>query len=71
VPKPEELEPMNSIAVRLGAAFGSFVRVDLYRTSRGTYFGESSSVSGGRKDYTAFADEYLGRLWEEHIPEKI
>lgn len=70
-PRPEQLEEMKSIAARLGAAFGTFVRVDLYLTSRGVFFGEYSSVPGGYKDYTPFADDYLGRLWEKFIPGEI
>jgi hypothetical protein len=69
--KPEQLDEMNSIATRLGAAFGTFVRVDLYLTSSGIFFGEYSSVPGGYKDYTPFADDYLGRLWEKHIPGEV
>lgn len=69
--KPEQLDEMKAIAIRLGAAFGTFVRVDLYLTSHGIFFGEYSSVPGGYKDYTPFADDYLGRLWEKHTPEEI
>lgn len=70
-PKPREFEEMKSIAIRLGAAFGTFVRVDLYLTARGVFFGEYSSVPGGYKDFTPFANEFLGQLWEKFIPEKI
>ena len=62
---------MILIAKRLGGAFGNFVRVDFYLTSKGIYFGEFSSVPAGYRDFTPFADEYLGRLWEEHIPDKV
>lgn len=70
-PKPREFQEMKSIAIRLGAAFGTFVRVDLYLTSRGVFFGEYSSVPGGYKDYTPFANEFLGQLWEKFIPDRI
>jgi hypothetical protein len=70
-PKPKLLEEMTSIATKLGAAFGTFVRVDLYLTSRGIYFGEFSSVPGIVGGFTPFADDHLGRLWEKHIPGEI
>ena len=71
LPKPNSFDQMILIAKRLGGAFGNFVRVDFYLTSKGIYFGEFSSVPAGYRDFTPFADEYLGRLWEEHIPDKV
>jgi hypothetical protein len=70
-PQPVQLEEMKSIAERLGAAFGTFVRVDLYLTSKGVFFGEFSSMPSGYKDYTPFANKSLGELWGKFIPEKI
>jgi len=70
-PKPQSLDLMIQIAKKLGGAFETFSRVDLYLTSKGVYFGEFSSVPGSYRDFTPFADEHLGRLWSEHIAEKI
>jgi hypothetical protein len=71
LPKPQDFDRMIEISTRLGGAFGTFVRVDLYLTSKGIYFGEFSSIPAGYRDFTPFADEYLGRSWEEHIPDKV
>ena len=42
--RPEGLDEMLAIARRLGAACGTFMRVDLYDTASGRYFGEFSSA---------------------------
>ena len=73
IPRPPNLEQMTEIAKMLGGAFGTFVRVDLYSTSKGVYFGEFSSAPGGdnKQSFTPFANDYLGRLWQDHIPDRI
>lgn len=70
-PRPHDLGEMTRIARMLGAAVGTFMRVDLYSTSRGIVFGEFSSVPGIRGGFTPFADDYLGRLWQEHVPDRV
>jgi hypothetical protein len=70
IARPHNIGEMIRIARTLGAAFGTFARVDLYSTSSGVYFGEFSSVPGIGK-FTPFANEYLGRLWQEHIPDRV
>lgn len=66
-PPPGCLEEMRSIARRLSAASGTFVRVDLYATDRGAVFGEFASCPFSR-GYAAFAEEYFGGLWQTHCP---
>jgi hypothetical protein len=70
-PRPARLEEMLDIAGRLGAACGTFMRVDLYETANGCFFGEFSSTPGWARHYTPWADDSLGRLWQEICPECI
>ena len=67
-PAPTSLIEMCEAAQCLGAAVGTFVRVDLYSTSNGVVFGEFSSTPRSN-NLTQFAHEFLGRIWEEKIPE--
>lgn len=70
-PEPPSLREMTRIATMLGRELGTFMRVDLYDTPSGVHFGEFSSVPGGPKGFTRFADDYLGRLWQEHVPDRV
>jgi hypothetical protein len=67
-PRPLGLEEVLRIASKLGGAFETFVRVDLYLNEKGCFFGEFCSNPGGGKDYAVEADAYLGKLWEKHVP---
>ncbi|MEB2345812.1 MAG: ATP-grasp fold amidoligase family protein [Deltaproteobacteria bacterium] len=55
----------------LGAAVGSYVRVDLYATSYGSVFGEFSSTPHGGDGFTPFANAYFESLWRRHCPDRI
>lgn len=66
--RPAALDQMVEVAGRLAATYGTFVRVDLYLTSRGLVFGEFSSTPFGGKGISPWADELLGRMWEAHCP---
>jgi len=68
---PEFLSQMVSFAERLGAAAGSFLRIDFFASDRGCLFNEFSSVPGGGHGYTAAADEFLGAAWQRHVAEAI
>jgi hypothetical protein len=70
-PRPARLEEMLDIARCLGAACGTFMRVDLYETATGCFFGEFSSTPNWARYFTPWADDYLGRLWQEICPESI
>lgn len=70
-PRPASLDEMLDIARTLGSAYATFVRVDLYATAQGCYFGEFSSIPFDGKGYTPAADSFLGRLWEETFPDRI
>lgn len=68
VAAPIHFEAMREAAVRIGKAYETFVRVDLYSTNKGAVFGELSSTPSGGKYYTEFANQLLGDLWQETIP---
>jgi hypothetical protein len=53
---------------RLGRAYGTYVRVDFLVAGERVVFGEFSTTHVG---WTAFADEYFGKLWQESFPEAL
>lgn len=71
IPRPPEMEEMLAVASRLGAAYGTFVRVDLYMTTKGIYFGEFSSTPFNGTHILPWADHLLGQLWQQHCPQSI
>jgi len=69
---PPCLDEMLRLAVRLGTAFGTFVRIDFFSSVHGCVFNEFSSTPWrGRtaKGYTRYADELFGALWQEKFPQ--
>ena len=69
VPAPSCLPELLRAGKRLGRAYGTYVRVDFLVTGGRVVFGEIATTPGGR--WTAFADEYFGRLWQETFPEAL
>jgi len=65
------LPQLIDTAVKLGTAFDSYVRVDLYATSKGGVFGEFSSVPTNGRHFTPYADELFEKLWRENCGDKI
>lgn len=65
---PRCLDEMLRIAPRLGAALGTFMRIDFFSTPEGCVFNEFSSTP--HEGYTPYADELLGALWDEKFPER-
>lgn len=64
IPVPERLDEMMEIARHLSRSVAlSFVRVDLYDTSRGIVFGELTRCPGERKVYYAKHDAAMGLVW--------
>jgi len=63
---PRCFDAIVDTARRLGAAYGTFVRVDLYATDRGCVFGEFSGRP--QNTFTPEASRYLGELWEQYLP---
>jgi hypothetical protein len=66
-PAPDNLDEIITIAQQLSAAYEyPFVRVDLYNTIDGVYFGEFThhpSAGMSKELYTPYANELMGRLW--------
>ena len=71
IPRPVEMDEMLGVASRLAAAYGTFVRVDLYQSSKGIYFGEFSSTPFNGTHIQPWADHLLGQMWQEHCPQSI
>ncbi|HVY62734.1 MAG TPA: hypothetical protein VHF22_13835 [Planctomycetota bacterium] len=71
-PPPAGLEAARDLAERLGAAIGTFMRIDFFATPAGPVFNEFSSTPiRNEHGFTPYGEELLGRLWEEHCPGKI
>lgn len=70
MPAPDCLPEMLGFAETLGRAVGSYMRVDLYATAAGAVVGEFAPTPG-RGGYSHFADQLLGRLWSQFIPDQI
>ena len=69
VSRPVCLAEMTRLALRCGAAWGAFVRVDFYVRDDTCVFGEFSSCPNGGKGMAREADAFLGRLWQEAFPD--
>jgi len=67
---PRCINEMVACAQRLGAAYETFVRVDLYASDSGCVFGEFSSLPGEGRKFTPFAERYFGELWERTFPDR-
>ncbi len=66
VPAPSWLPELLRAGKRLGQAYGTYVRVDFLVAGDRVVFGEFATHQG--RGWTAFADEYFGRLWQETFP---
>lgn len=63
---PTGLATMVDVAKHLSRAVGvPFVRVDLYETDRGVVLGEITRVPGGKPQYSAEHDAFMGQLYED------
>lgn len=67
-PPPRCLEEMLDMARRLGAAYGIFVRIDLFASDQGGVFGEFSATPSKGRGFTPFANASFNELWEKHCP---
>jgi hypothetical protein len=67
---PRCLDEIIACGKKLGTAYGTFVRVDLYATDRGCVFGEFASTPAAGQHFTPFADEYFGALWDAAFPDR-
>jgi hypothetical protein len=68
--EPAECLPqIISCARSMGAAVGTYVRLDFVLGDDGFAFGEMTFTPGGLKSYTPFGDKYFGKYWEQFCPE--
>jgi hypothetical protein len=70
VDPPRCLDELIACAKRLGTAYGTFVRVDLYASDMGCVFGEFSSTPMEGRCFTPFAEQYFGQLWQRTFPDR-
>ncbi|MFI5403795.1 MAG: ATP-grasp fold amidoligase family protein [Planctomycetota bacterium] len=67
---PPCLREMLLLAVRLGRAVGTYMRIDFFSTDRGCVFNEfSSTPQVGNLTNTPFCDDLFGALWREKFPD--
>ncbi|NYF99028.1 ATP-grasp fold amidoligase family protein [Janibacter cremeus] len=65
LPPPVHLKELIAAGETLSAAIHSpFVRVDMYDTAKGIFFGEITPDPGGNHVMREDVDRYLGSLWE-------
>jgi hypothetical protein len=65
--RPDFLPELIAAGRRLGLAYGTHVRVDFLVGEKGVFFNEFGTTPSITA-LTPFADEYLGRLWQETSP---
>lgn len=67
IPKPASLGDMLAIASRIGAYFGTFLRVDLYESTRGVLFGELCCNPCSGRYFSEETDIRFGQVWQERL----
>jgi hypothetical protein len=67
---PPVLEEMLALAARIGAAIGTYVRIDFFHGAGGLVFNEFAATPGPGK-FTPYCDELFGRLWAEHAGDAL
>ena len=67
--RPDFLPELVAAGRRLGLACGTPIRVDFFVGDKGVLFNEFATTPAIGA-LTPFADEYLGRLWQETFPDK-
>lgn len=65
--EPACLAEMIETAQRLGEAYGTPVRVDLFWADRGCVFNEYCSVSAQGKGFSDFGSEFLRDCWQRML----
>ncbi len=67
IPKPALFGNMLAIASRIGAYFGTFLRVDLYESTRGVLFGELCCNPCSGRYFSEETDVRFGQVWQERL----
>lgn len=68
---PRCFDELLSYARRLGAAYGTYVRVDLYASEKGCVFGEFAPTPWGGSGFTPFAQDYFEQIWQERLGDRL
>jgi hypothetical protein len=68
---PRCLDDILNTVRTLGKTYGTYVRIDGFATDRGCVFGEFTPTPARGANFTPYADEYLGALWEEHLGDTV
>ena len=68
---PTCLDELVDGARSLAIACDTFIRVDMYASDRGPVFGEFTATPHIGAQYTPFAERYMGRLWQQLIPDRL
>ena len=68
-PAPRHLDRLLSLAAALGAAIGTYIRIDFFAADRGFVFNEFSTFPFSGTNYTPYCDELFGSLWAEKFPD--
>ena len=67
--RPRDLDGALALGSALGAAIGTYMRIDLLLGIEGLVFGELSSLPAGGGHITREADAWFGELWSRYVPE--
>src|SRR5262249_36257643 len=65
---PGCLDEVLAHASRIGAAFGTYMRIDFFPSGRSCVFNEFSSGPAPGRFFTPYCDELFGALWAELTP---
>ncbi|MFN8640453.1 MAG: ATP-grasp fold amidoligase family protein [Candidatus Binatia bacterium] len=68
---PRCLDEILRAARVLGAACGTFMRVDCFATPAGCVFDEVATTPNHGAGFTPHADALLGELWQRIIPDRV
>lgn len=68
---PDCIDEIARMAVALGRAYGTYVRIDFHVTPDGPVFNEFAATPLRGETFTPFGDAYLERCWLETCPDRI
>jgi hypothetical protein len=66
---PRCYEQMLAQAARLGAALGTYLRLDFFATDQGCVFNEFTTFPFEARNFTPYCDALFGALWAEKFPD--
>jgi hypothetical protein len=68
---PRCLDEMLRTVKTLGEVYGTYVRIDVFATDKGCVFNEFAPTPARGANFTPFANEYFGRLWEKYLGDAL